>query len=116
MMMLIGLMFFILISVLIYLILELVDDVTYFYSILITLNIFLLPALVRANRSEIKVVSKQYVCGKTHVEGDYNTLTYLLQNMEIRKQWQPFLLGIKLDYNHQTYTATYIGHAEENFQ
>ncbi|CAD8196361.1 unnamed protein product [Paramecium octaurelia] len=111
----IAIIFFTLLSILVYLLLSLVDNRTYTYSILITLNIIILPLLFKKHNppKQTEKVQQFMVQCKCLMNVDYNALVYLISKFDVRKEWTPNLLLINNDKN--LITALYSNQLVEKF-
>ncbi|CAK61803.1 unnamed protein product (macronuclear) [Paramecium tetraurelia] len=111
----IAIIFFTLLSILVYLLLSLVDNRTYTYSILITLNIVILPLLFKKHTppKQTEKVQQFMVQCKCLMNVDYNALVYLISKFDVRKEWTPNLLLINNDKN--LITALYSNQLVEKF-
>lgn len=70
---------------------------TYTYSVLITINVILLPFLVKMAQKKKKQIILYNIQCKFTMNIDYNALVYVLTRMDVRKEWTPNLLLLDND-------------------
>ncbi|CAD8102519.1 unnamed protein product [Paramecium sonneborni] len=109
-----SILLFFLISFIIYFFLTFIENQAYIHSIILTINVILLPFVFRDKQQKKNKINSFITKGICYMNFDYNALVYLITRNDIRKEWNPNLLSFKA--NHPFLTLNYVNSVIEKFQ